>query len=66
MRLLDFFFPPKPTNPELWHKSETAMIVHTIRGEWITGSVWRRFREGQWEYDHREETDEEWVDSRTY
>jgi hypothetical protein len=65
--LLDFFFPPQPTDPSLWHQWVTGKVVRTVDGKWTTGTVWRRKKfDGRWQYQRRKETDEEWFDSRTY
>ena len=50
-----------PPDPSVWHRWNTILRpVRTISGAWTLGIVWRRRRNGPWEYQRREETEGDW------
>jgi hypothetical protein len=51
----------KPFDTSRWHQWETGRFVRTIDGHWTVGAVWRRARNGRWEYQEREESEEDWL-----
>lgn len=48
----------------LWHKCSGFPPRKTIDGKWslFPGQLWRRKRNGKWEYKQDQETYDEWFD----
>ena len=44
----------------LWHKRLSAPLFAKIEGANPSGQIWRRKRNGKWEYQQEPETDEEY------
>ena len=50
-----------PADLTLWHRWFCFIPVLTLDGT-LTSNVWRRKRNGRWEYQARDETTAEWLD----
>jgi hypothetical protein len=52
----------EPHDINLWHKWYPGLPVRDINGKWLFFEVWRRRGPNGWEYQEREETEDEFYD----